>query len=95
MKIVKCLVLATFVLFLILWSISTFAQSAAKMASSYSPVVITEAFETIMARMKAAKPEVMKRQMDLLGMRYDLSNRPASGVMMSRGKPVCRWLVSA
>jgi len=88
MKIVKCLVLATFVLFLILWSISTFAQSAAKMASSYSPVVITEAFETIMARMKAAKPEVMKRQMDLLGMRYDLSNRPASGVMMSRGKPV-------
>ena len=88
MKIVKCLVLATFVLFLILWSISTFAQSAAKMASSYSPVVITEAFETIMARMKAAKPEVMKRQMDLLGMRYDLSNRPASGMMMSRGKPV-------
>jgi len=34
MKIVKCLVLATFLLFLILWSISTFAQSAAKMASS-------------------------------------------------------------
>jgi hypothetical protein len=26
---------------------------------------------TIMARMKGAKPEVMKRQMDLLGARYD------------------------
>jgi cytochrome c peroxidase len=41
-----------------------------------------------MARMKAAKPEVMKRQMDLLGERYDLSNRPVSGVAMSRGKPI-------
>ena len=41
-----------------------------------------------MARMKAAKPEIMKRQMDLLNERYDLSNRPAMGVTMSRGKPV-------
>ncbi len=38
--------------------------------------------------MKAAKPEVMKRQMNLLRDRYDLSNRPAKGVTMSRGKPV-------
>jgi cytochrome c peroxidase len=41
-----------------------------------------------MARMKAAKAEVMKRQMDLLSTRYDLSNRPAQGVTMPRGKPV-------
>jgi hypothetical protein len=41
-----------------------------------------------MARMKAAKPEVMKRQMDLLAERYDLSNRPAMGVTMSRGKRI-------
>jgi len=88
MKIVKGLMLATVALFLIMGSLSSFAQSAAKVVSSYSPVVITETFEAIMARMKAAKPEVMKRQMDLLGMRYDLSNRPASGVTMSRGKPV-------
>ena len=39
-----------------------------------------------MARMKTAKPEVMKRQMDLLNERYDLSNRPAKGVTMSRGQ---------
>ena len=51
-------------------------------------MVIKESFEAIMARMKAAKPEVMKRQMDLLNERYDLSNRPAAGVTMSRGKPV-------
>jgi hypothetical protein len=38
--------------------------------------------------MKAAKPEVMQRQMDLLNERYDLSNRPARGVAMSRRKPI-------
>ncbi len=56
--------------------------------TSYSPVVIQEDFQTIMSRMSAAKPQVMKRQMDLLGQRYDLANRPAAGVTMSRGKPV-------
>jgi len=56
--------------------------------SSYSPVVIKEAFEATMARMQAAKPEVMKRQMDLLAERYDLSDRAAEGVTMSRGKPI-------
>ncbi|MFH0983508.1 MAG: cytochrome B6, partial [Planctomycetota bacterium] len=56
--------------------------------SSYAPVTIPEKFETTMARMQAAKAEVMKRQMDLLAERYDLSDRPAEGVTMSRGKPV-------
>ena len=54
--------------------------------SSYAPVVITEPFAKIMDRMKDAKPEVMKRQVELLHMRYDLSDRPAKGVMMSGGK---------
>jgi cytochrome c peroxidase len=56
--------------------------------SSYMPVDIKEPFAKTMARMKAAKPEVMKRQMDLLNERYDLSNRPAKGVTMSGGKAV-------
>ena len=64
-----------------------YAQEPGK-GSSYAPVVIREEFATIMARMKAAMPEVMKRQMDLLNGRYDLSNRPAPGVTMSRGKPI-------
>lgn len=66
------------------------ALVSAEMAkkSSYSPVVITEPFESIMTRMKAAKPEIMKRQIELLSSRYDLSDRPAKGVTMSRGKPV-------
>ena len=60
-----------------------FGQEMGK--SSYSPVVITEPFEQVMNRMKNAKAEVMKRQLDLLSERYDLSDRPAKGVMMSGG----------
>ena len=41
-----------------------FAQEMVK--SSYSPVVIKEPFAKTMARMEAAKPAVMERQMDLL-----------------------------
>ncbi|MBW9053751.1 cytochrome B6 [Rhizobium mesosinicum] len=38
---------------------------------------------------EAQKPEVMKRQRDLLERRYDLSDKPMAGVMMSGGlKPV-------
>jgi len=56
--------------------------------SSYAPVVIQETFDAIMSRMTAARPEVMKRQRELLAMRYDLLDRPVTGVTMSRGKPV-------
>jgi len=60
----------------------------AKVPTSYSPVVITEPFDSIMARWVAAKPDIMKRQMELLNSRYDLSDRPAKGITMSRGKPI-------
>jgi cytochrome c peroxidase len=56
--------------------------------TSYMPVDIKEDFSVTMARMKAAKAGIMKRQMDLLASRYDLANRPAQGVTMFRGKPV-------
>jgi cytochrome c peroxidase len=65
-----------------------YAQGSSKKASSYSPVVVTEDFSAIMNRMKAEKPAVMKRHMDLLNERYDLSIRSARGVTMSRGKPI-------
>jgi len=64
-----------------------YAESAGQ-KSSYSPVVITEPFDKTMARLKAEKPEVMKRQMDLLNSRYDMSNRPTKGVTMTRGKAI-------
>jgi cytochrome c peroxidase len=56
--------------------------------TSYMKLDITESFASIIARMKSAKPAIEKRQSDLLSERYDLSNRPASGVMMERDKPL-------
>ena len=57
-------------------------------ASSYSPVVITESFNSIKGRLQGEKPATMQRQQRLLQQRYDLANRPAAGVTMTRGKPV-------
>ncbi len=65
-----------------------YAQEPKQKGTSYSPVDIREDSATILARMKAAKPEVMKRQMDVLHERYDLTNRQAKDVTMSRGKPI-------
>jgi cytochrome c peroxidase len=64
------------------------AQQADPKPSSYSPVVIREAFEDVVARMSAAKAGVLQRQLDLLGERYDLADRPANGITMSKGKAV-------
>ena len=63
-------------------------QDLPQKGTSYAPVDLKEDFAVVMARMKAAKPEVMKRQMDLLKERYDLANRPAKDVTMSSGKPI-------
>jgi cytochrome c peroxidase len=74
---------------------SGFAQSpqqtqnaSPKKPSSYMPVVDTETFAATHDRMSAAKSAVMKKQMDLLAERYDLSNKPAAGVVMDRSKAV-------
>ena len=56
--------------------------------SSYLPVVDKESFSTVRNRMSEAKPGIMKRQMDLLAERYDLSNRSAKGAVMDRTKPL-------
>jgi cytochrome c peroxidase len=56
--------------------------------TSYMPVDIKEDFATTMQRMQAAKPVIEQRQQQLLQERYDLSNHSASGVSMSRGKPI-------
>jgi cytochrome c peroxidase len=57
-------------------------------ATSYMAVDLKEPFAAVVARMKAAQPAVQKRQADLLAERYDLANRAATGVTMTRGKPV-------
>src|SRR6267143_1256976 len=56
-------------------------------ASSYM-AVNEEDFQTVFARMRAAKAEIEKRQRDLLASRYDLSDGSAAGVSMSRGKAI-------
>ncbi len=77
------------VMFLVLAiSPAAIAQQPAEKETSYLPVAVKEHTQSVQERMQGAKPEVMKRQMDLLQARYDLSNRPAAGATMSRGKPV-------
>jgi cytochrome c peroxidase len=64
------------------------AQQGPRGKSSYMPVDITEPFSAIFARLSGQKPEVTREHMALLNERYDLSNRPATGVTMDRTKPV-------
>ena len=63
------------------------AGAAMPPASSYLPVN-EEDFQTVLARMRAAKPDVERRQRDLLAARYDLADRPLGDATMSRGKPI-------
>ncbi|MGH9900114.1 MAG: cytochrome B6 [Pyrinomonadaceae bacterium] len=48
----------------------------------------SEDFPNVMARMKAAKAAIIRRHLELLAERYDLSSRLAHGITMSRGKAV-------
>src|SRR5260370_39015001 len=64
------------------------AYGQEQVQTSYMKVDITEPFASIMARMKAAKPDIERRHSDLLSERYDLNDRPARGVMMERDKPL-------
>jgi cytochrome c peroxidase len=64
------------------------ATAADKVPSSYAPVVETETFDAVRKRMEGEKAAIQKRQDDLLKERYDLSDKPATGVKMFRGKPV-------
>ncbi len=73
---------------LVVLAIVSSSSAAEGPKSSYLPVAAAEPFAETMARMQAAKPAVMKRQMDLLEKRYDLRNDPAPGVAMAGGKPI-------
>jgi cytochrome c peroxidase len=72
----------------IFMSCSQTVQAQEKPPSSYAPVVITEDFDKIVTRMSAAKPKIDERQAALLQQRYDLTDKPAKGVTMSKGKAV-------
>lgn len=85
-RILASMVLAVVVGLSLSWSQAQ--PPAEKRPSSYAPVVITEPFQSVVTRMTAEKPKIEARQKKLLEERYDLSNKPATGVTMTRGKPV-------
>jgi cytochrome c peroxidase len=68
--------------------VSAAGQDVQPVKNSYAPVDDKESFVTVHGRMVAAKAGIMRRQIDLLEERYDLSDHPASGVVMDRAKPV-------
>lgn len=72
----------------VLAGVAVVQAQAEKGVTSYAPVAVTESVSSVISRMKAAKPEIMKRQQDLLAERYDLGNHPAKGVTMANGKAV-------
>ena len=49
---------------------------------------VNEDFTALVKRLQGEKSKFEKRQQTLLAERYDLSDRPAQGTAMSRGKPV-------
>jgi len=56
--------------------------------TSYMTVDQTESFASIFKRMTGDKPAIERRHQAVLDQRYDLSNRPAKGATMFRGKPL-------
>ena len=65
-----------------------YSQQEQRGQTSYMKVDSTESFDSMMARMTAAKAGLERDHMALLNERYDLSDRPAAGVTMDRTKPV-------
>ncbi|MDP1633702.1 MAG: cytochrome B6 [Gallionellaceae bacterium] len=65
------------------------ALPAVVLASVALPVAAAdEDFATLSKRLQADKPGFSQRQQASLALRYELANRPAAAVLMSRGKPL-------
>ena len=62
--------------------------SLAVLSGQDDPLLKGEPLAEVIARTQKEKPGFAKRQQDLLAARYDLTDRPATGVTMTRGKAV-------
>jgi len=62
--------------------------SALLLCAALAAPAAGEDFPAMVDRLQREKPEFAKRHRDLLAERYDLVDRAATGVTMSRGKPV-------
>jgi cytochrome c peroxidase len=66
----------------------TFSYAEEPKAQSYLPVVSEKEFSEVFKADSQKREQVRERQIRLLEERYDLSDRPAKDVSMSRGKPI-------
>jgi cytochrome c peroxidase len=64
------------------------AASLVLLCCAMSRPAAAQDFAATVKRLQQEKPDFAKRQQDLLAARYDLADRPASGITMSGGKPV-------
>lgn len=64
------------------------ALAAVLICGAATMATAEEDFPSLVSRLQKEKPEFAKRHETLLSERYDLADRPAQGVTMSRGKPV-------
>ena len=69
-------------------SLSTTAQQPFEKQSSYMPVDQSEAFESVVGRMKSEKVMIEKAHQALLKERYYLDDHAGKDLKMSRGKPI-------
>jgi cytochrome c peroxidase len=67
---------------------SAVSAAALLLCSALTMSSSAEDFSTLVKRLQQEKPTFAQRHQALLAERYDLSDRPASGVTMSKGKPV-------
>ena len=69
------------------WSARAMAVSLLA-CGAVTAVAAAETFPELVSRLQKEKPQFAERQQKMLADRYDLADRPASGVTMSRGKPL-------
>ena len=67
------------------WALKAFA-AALLVSGTVTVAAEEEDFVALVKRLQAEKPSFAERQQKLLAERYDLADRPAQGVTMSRGK---------
>jgi len=68
--------------------LSGLIAAALALCGGAAPSLAQESFDALVQRMQQEKPTFAARHKSLLAERYDLTDRPAPGVTMSRGKPV-------
>ena len=73
--------------FLTLWSTGAFG-AVLLLCGTLTNAAAAEDFSALVKRLQQEKSEFAKRHQALLAERYELADRPAPGVTMSRGKPV-------